>query len=148
MKLNIELVPSSSWYNNLRNVLRPAGWEKIRVQVLARANGKCEICGSRSKKLECHEKWEYNDETKVQSLSDIHALCYRCHRIKHFGLSLIQSSKGIVNINTLEDHFMRVNECSYAEFEEHVSESFRIYGERSREEWQIDISAAARYLEE
>jgi len=147
LKLEIELVPSSSWYNNLRNVLRPAGWKKIRTKILARAQGQCEICGSKSKKLECHEKWEYDDINKVQTLSDIKALCYKCHRIKHFGLSLIQSQKGIVNIETLEEHFMEVNECSYAEFEDHVNESFRIYRERSKEEWRIDISSAANYLE-
>jgi len=148
MKLNIELVPETAWYSNLRTVLVASGWNKIRQQVLVRANGHCEVCDAEAKRLECHEIWKYDDATLVQSLYDVKALCRNCHRIKHFGLSLLKSQKGQVNIQTLENHFMKVNECTYVEFKNHVNESFRAHGERSRQEWDIDISNAARYLDD
>jgi hypothetical protein len=33
--------------------------------------------------LECHEEWDYDDETHVQKLTGLIALCGRCHRVKH-----------------------------------------------------------------
>lgn len=147
MRLEIELVPSTTWYQNIRTIFKPSAWTKIRKKILERADGYCEICGSKSKKLECHEKWSYDDSTRVQRLEDIHALCYKCHRIKHFGLALIQAREGKVKIETLEKHFMEVNECSYVEFELHVNDAFIEQGERSHHEWDIDISRAADYLE-
>lgn len=148
MKLAIELVPETAWYSNLRTILMASGWNKVRQKVLARANDHCEICNAKVKRLECHEIWHYDDETLVQSLEDVKALCRKCHRIKHFGLSLIKSQKGEINIQTLEDHFTKVNECTYVEFKDHVNESFRTHGVRSREEWNIDISNVALYLDD
>ena len=148
MRLEIELVPETAWYSNLRTILATSGWNKIRQKVLDRANDCCEICNAKVKRLECHEIWNYDDETLVQSLVDVKALCRNCHRIKHFGLSLMKSQKGQVNIQTLEDHFIKVNECTYVEFKDHVNESFRTHGARSREEWEIDISNIVLYLDD
>ena len=35
-------------------------------------------------RLECHEEWEYDEETATQSVSGLLALCTPCHQVKHW----------------------------------------------------------------
>lgn len=146
MKLDIELVPSSTWYVNLRTAFKSSAWSKIRKQVVARAKGRCEICNQKASRLECHEKWNYDTDKREQKLIDILALCCKCHHIKHFGRSLVNHEKEKINIDGLVDHFMKVNNCSYAEFEKHVEDAFKEFHIRSREEWTVEISEVEKYL--
>ncbi len=44
MKLNIELVPSTSWYKNLRNQVGRDKWDMIRNETYRKYNNKCGIC--------------------------------------------------------------------------------------------------------
>ena len=82
MKLIIELVPSTSWYDNLRNCVSRQDWDKIRKKAYADADYKCEICGAKTQ-LHCHEKWNYDGEKSLQKLEGFEAICVNCHMIKH-----------------------------------------------------------------
>ena len=93
MKLEIELVPETSWYNNLRKALPRSEWDKIRKEVYEKANNKCEIC-QQDGRLNCHEKWSYDDEKNIQKLQGFQALCDKCHNIKHIGFVNVQISSG------------------------------------------------------
>jgi len=44
MKLTIELVPSSSWTNNVRAIVTKKQWDIIKVKVSSKAYSVCEIC--------------------------------------------------------------------------------------------------------
>lgn len=79
-KLNFELVPDSCWYSNLRSILTPAQWDVVRKDAYARAEGRCMICGCPAKRLEAHERWEYDESTQTQKLADVVAVCRRCTR--------------------------------------------------------------------
>ncbi len=35
-------------------------------------------------RLECHEKWRYDEETGTQSVADLLPLCTPCHQVKHW----------------------------------------------------------------
>lgn len=35
-------------------------------------------------RLDCHEEWEYDEESRTQRLSKLLALCTPCHRVKHW----------------------------------------------------------------
>ncbi|MDF1534223.1 MAG: hypothetical protein P1P69_06945 [Methanosarcinaceae archaeon] len=59
MRLEIDLVPSTAWYSNLRTNISKNKWDKIRKQSYADANHKCAICGADGR-LNCHEIWEYD----------------------------------------------------------------------------------------
>jgi predicted restriction endonuclease len=74
LKLTIELVPKTSWYSNLRNVIRPAKWDKLRKSVYAEYEHKCGICGATGGRLNCHEIWEYIDTNHEQKLIGFIAL--------------------------------------------------------------------------
>jgi hypothetical protein len=142
MKLEIELVPSSAWYTNLRSILSKKEWDYIRKMVYEHAENKCQTCGedgisqgSASHKVEAHEVWEYDDANHIQRLKYIEALCPKCHRVKHIGLAGIngQTEECIA-------HLMNVNGISRSEAVDHINKSMQVFEERSEHEWTLDIS--------
>jgi len=140
LRLTIELVPATSWYNNMRKVVPRAEWDKIRRSVYAEQNGRCGICGSEGR-LECHEVWEYDDEKHVQTLRGFIALCSLCHRVKHIGLAAIHATEGKLDYERVVQHFMKVNECSREVFEQHRKQAFAQWRDRSQYPWEVRLGA-------
>lgn len=138
LKLIIELVPSTSWYNNLRKVVPQEEWDKIRKKSYKDAGYKCTICGAEGK-LNCHEVWNYDDETHVQKLEGFIALCDLCHHIKHIGLAGILAIKRQLYMEKIIKHFMKVNSCDRKTFENHRKSAFKEWEERSTHNWQVDL---------
>ena len=137
MKLTIELVPKSAWYSNVRSNVTAAEWDVLRKECYKKATYKCEECGGKGPKhpVECHEIWEYNDETFKQTLLGLIALCPDCHSTKHVGLAQIQGRFEVV-LNQL----MKVNEITKEEAEKYVSECFDVWQKRSQNNWELDIT--------
>lgn len=144
MKLNIELVPKTAWFKNLRNLVGNTRWDEIRKEVYKEYNYQCGICGTKGK-ISCHEIWEYEDVNKIQTLIGYLALCDDCHNIKHIGLSKIRAGRGELNLSLLIKHFMKVNNCSLDDFNKHCEEAFRIWRERSHFKWKLNLS---KYIKE
>ena len=137
LKLKIELVPETSWYNNLRNSMDRKDWDRIRKQTYADYQHRCGICGDESK-LNCHEIWEYDDKNHIQKLVGFIALCDYCHHVKHIGLADILAKRGELDYQKVVEHFMKVNSCSENTFIKHRREAFDQWRERSNYEWQVD----------
>ena len=152
MKLEIDLVPSTAWYSNLKTKIPVKEWDKIRKRCYADVNYKCQICGSDGKNqifvtrgsikgtLNCHEIWEYDDNKHIQKLEGFLALCNDCHMIKHIGFASIQDSKGLLDMDKLIGHFMKVNGVSRKTFDKHHEESLKVMGERSQHEWKTNFA--------
>ena len=138
MKLEIELVPSTSWYDNLRKYIKQKDWNKIREQTNEISNFKCAICGAKGK-LNCHEIWKYDDKSHIQKLNGFTMLCNMCHFVKHIGFAGVLSGRGKLDIEKVVKHFIEVNKCNINEFESHKKKCFEIWKERSRCEWKIDL---------
>jgi len=134
MKLTIELVPSTTWYNNVRSLVSQTEWDTLRHNCYANAGYRCEICGV-SGRLECHEIWEFNNDTKTQRLAGLIALCKNCHRVKHPGLAKMKGESSLV-IN----HLMKINKITESQAIEYIEKSFEIWRERSKIDWHIDFS--------
>jgi len=139
MKLNIELVPSTQWYNNIRKVLPRKEWDKLRRQVYRDYNHTCGICGSKNSRINCHEIWVYDDSKRIQKLDGFIALCNDCHMIKHIGLAGILANKGQLDYVKLVEHFLEVNSCEKEDFDNHKNEAFKQWRIRSAKEWTIDF---------
>lgn len=114
-------------------------------------------------RLECHEEWEYDEATYTQNLVNLIALCTPCHQIKHWHLPYLywlnekdyarlpHKSKGEWRWNGhgyyawnghgfyLQDHFMRVNECTPEVMWTHVQEAAELDSRRSQVEWQVNF---------
>jgi len=138
LKLKIELVPKTSWYNNLRKYMDRKDWDRIRKQTYANYEHKCGICGNEGR-LNCHEIWEYDDKKHSQKLIGFIALCDLCHHVKHIGLAGILADEGKLDYDTVVQHFMKVNSCDKDTFVKHKREAFKQWRERSRHKWQVDL---------
>ena len=140
-KLNFEMVPDGCWYSNLRSLLSPRQWDAVRKKAYARADGRCMICGAPSKRLEAHERWEYDEENAVQRLKDIIAVCPACHDVIHIGRTSLLGREA-----EAQAHFMKVNGATQSEYHAALGEANRVHAERSRHEWVTDISALKQFL--
>lgn len=139
LKLTIELVPRTSWYDNMRKVMRPAQWDKLRKRVYAEYAYICAICGAAEGRLNCHEIWEYDDNNHEQRLKGFVALCNMCHFVKHIGLTGIFGQEGKVDYEKVVEHFMKVNGCDRETFEQHRHKAFEQWRERSKFSWRVDL---------
>ena len=137
MKLEIELVPSTTWKENVRSYVSEEEWDVIRRAVYRRAEFVCEVCGGKGEEhpVECHEVWEYDDINHVQRLKRMIALCPDCHMVKHMGLA---SSNG--RLPDAVEHYAEVNDLSFLEAMEKIEKAFEKHGERSTHEWEVDMS--------
>ena len=143
MKLEIELVPKTAWFNNLRSFLTKEEWDFVRKKCYKEANYNCEICGSQGDNwpVECHEIWEYTKTRKVK-LKGLIALCPDCHEVKHIGLAQIRG-RFYPSLN----HFMKVNNVSKQEAIKYVNSCFSLWNERNKVDWKLDVSYLKEYME-
>ncbi len=141
MKLNFEIIPDGCWYSNLRSALKQADWDTIRRDAYKRANGKCMICGAPTKRLEAHERWSYDERLGIQKLEDVVAVCHDCHSVIHIGRTQLMGDE-----NRAIDHFMKVNNCSYAEYRKALGEANETHRRRNLvSEWATDLSWLSRF---
>ena len=137
MKLTVELVPETLWFKNLRSELSRKEWDRLRKESYKKANYKCEICGGVGPKwpVECHEIWDYNDTTNVQTLKGLISLCANCHQCKHMGLAEMQG-----HYEKAKTHLAKINEIDIDEANDYLTECFAIWKKRSLKEWTTDLS--------
>jgi hypothetical protein len=138
VKLTIELVPFTSWYNNLRKYISKKDWDKIRKRTYAEYGHRCGICGAEGR-LNCHEIWEYDDKKHIQKLKGFIALCDMCHHVKHIGPAGILASEGKLDYEKVVKHFMKVNNCDDKIFKKHRERAFDEWRKRSQHEWCADL---------
>jgi len=137
-ELYIDLVPNSCWFKNVRKNVSVAEWENIRHFVYLRADNKCEICGSNSP-LEAHERWHYDNETKIQKLVRLIALCKQCHGVTHFGYSELKGKR-----EEMYNHLCKIRGFTNDEADRHILDAYKLWGDRNKFKWTLDISLIRR----
>lgn len=137
-KLQIEMIPRTSWYSNLRSELSKEDWDILRKEAYRNANWHCQICGCSGVQLHAHEIWDFNMATEVQTLIKIVALCPICHATIHYGRTC--KIEGMAGAEKVMKHFCKVNNCSLEDFNEHVREAKDLWMIRSEVNWKLDIS--------
>lgn len=140
-ELLVELIPKTCHYSNVRTTVKPIEWDKIRFISYEAANNKCEICGDTGKNqgykhaVECHEIWHYDDQNHIQKLIGLISLCPLCHLTKHIGRAMAMGRE-----NLCYTQLAKVNKWTQKQIQEHVLSSFELHKERSKHEWELDIS--------
>jgi hypothetical protein len=142
-RLTLELVPKTSWYNNVRALVDEDGWDRIRRQVWRQARYRCEICGGRGPEhpVECHEVWRYDDRARIQALVRMIALCPACHQVNHFGLAEVRG-KGA----QARAHLARVNGWTLEQADAYIAEAFQVWARRSAGPWTLDLEGLRPYV--
>jgi hypothetical protein len=138
--LFVDLIPSSCWFTNVRTCVRPADWERVKALVVGRAGQRCEACGGAAEPshglwLEAHERWSYDDATRVQTLRRLVCLCTRCHRSTHFGFAEVTGQAAQAHA-----HLCAVNGWSTADADAHIAMAARTWRARSAIDWTLDLS--------
>ena len=138
LRLTIDLVPETSWCKNLRKMIPPRTWERIRREASAKSGNRCAICGAEGR-LNCHEMWRYDDRHNVQRLVGFVALCNLCHHVKHIGLAVILAAEGRLSYERVVEHFLEVNNCDRGTFAKHKTSAFAKWRDRSQRAWTTDL---------
>ena len=140
LPLNFELIPTGAWNFNLRTELPKKAWDLLRQIAYQKSDYKCSICNCKPKRLEAHEVWDFNKDTKVQKLVDIKALCHNCHSVVHINRTILigQEDRAI-------SHFKKVNKVDYSAFISALKDANEKNQELSTiDEWSLDLN----YLKE
>ena len=130
LRLTIELVPNTLWGDSLYKSLRRSVWNKLRKQVIAQQNARCGICQVENVTLICHEIWQYDDMSHTRILTGLIAICAMCDHCKHLGLTKNLAVENKLDLSKVIEHFMRVNQCSYEEYQAYDNEAFKIWREK------------------
>ena len=137
MKLELHLIPQTSFYLNLREFLGTR-WNILSKNIRTYNDFTCQYCNAKKepKNIHLHEVWKFYTEEKIQKLVGFECLCNVCHSVHHWGCSQI---KGL-NMDFLAKHACSINDCSLDEWNLYVIECFNEWQERSLIKWNIDIS--------
>lgn len=111
-------------------------WSELSKNIIQSRDSMCELCGS-SSKLHCHEVWNWNLETREQTLEKLQCLCNKCHQVKHLGLTELFVSQGKLRYESVIEHFIKINGCEEWAFWKHRQEEFLKWQERSKYEWDL-----------
>ena len=145
-RLFVDMIPSTAWYANVRSMIHPAEWDRVRAFVYRRANHRCECCGVDTSDptagpggtktwLEAHERWAYDSRHGVQTLKRLVALCHECHEATHMGLAQVND-----RASEATAHLARVRGESVAAANAHIARETKLWNQRSALDWTADIS--------
>ena len=136
--LYVDLIPSTSWFTNVRSCVDPGQWDALRSMVYRRAGQRCEICGADRgqgrNRLEAHERWSYDTASSVQTLRRLIALCWSCHRTTHYGFGEVTGTADLAIA-----HLRAVNGWSAADAQAHIDTAYELWSLRSTRLWQLDL---------
>lgn len=110
-------------------------WDKIRERELRRAEYGCEICKASEGVLECHEKWDYDEDTLTQRLIGYEVVCRDCDIVLHLGRV---SCYGL--LDKAEAHFVKVTGLTESDFKKVAEAAMEEWANRSKHTWHIDVS--------
>lgn len=127
VKLTIEMLPKGAWNNDFSKTLPKKEWDILRNECYERANHKCQICGYATDELDAHEVWDFDVESRTQTLVDIIGICSKCHGVKH-----IRNSQRLGYGQDAKMHFINVNECSELEFASQLARAKMEFEERNK----------------
>ena len=86
--------------------------------------------------LHAHEVWSYDEKKAVQKLEKVIAVCPDCHSVIHIGFTQLKGDE-----KRAEEHFMKVNGCSYAEYRQALGKANEEHKRRNQvSEWTLDLS--------
>ena len=143
MLINVELIPSTAFYKNIRSEFSTHDWDLLRRYVYREADYNCQICGGRGPNhpVECHELWSYN--YPIQKIIDLVALCPACHECHHVGRAEKQGRLEVVT-----EHIIYVNSWTRSKTIDHIRKAFETWAIRSRSQWELDLSPAHQLVKE
>lgn len=132
--LTPEMLPVTTWEQNVRHLLGVEVWDRMRRHSYKSAGYRCEICGEGGR-LEAHEAWTLANETCVQKLDRILALCPLCHKAHHLGIA-----KRLGMLLDVQRHMQKVNGWTGLQLTAAIAEAYDVWEQRCEWPWTVDLS--------
>ncbi|MEV6680836.1 DUF5710 domain-containing protein [Streptomyces erythrochromogenes] len=137
--LFVDLVPQTCWFTNVRSCVAKKDWERLRRMITRRAEQRCEICGAEEDRetkrwLEAHERWTFDERTRVQTLKRLICLCTDCHTVTHFGYAQVRGVEAEAFA-----HLVKVTRMTVPQSRQHVASAFAVWEKRSQVTWNLDL---------
>lgn len=129
-----DMLPASTWEENLRTALPADKWNALRKHCYAAAGHRCRICGA-SGKVEAHELWEFDDVFGIQKLIGLVCLCPICHKAKHYGFA-----RRLGLISEVTEKIKEVNGWDTRMLDAALVKLQARTDERSKYHWELDLS--------
>lgn len=129
-----EMLPVTTWEQNIRHLQGTEAWDRMRRHAYRAAGFRCEICGA-SGRLEAHEKWELANETCIQRLTGIQALCPLCHKAHHLGIA-----QRLGMLADVQRHLQHVNGWTFSQLNAGIQDAYETWEQRCDWPWQVDLS--------
>ena len=129
-----EMLPVTTWEQNVRGLYGLELWDRMRKHAYQAAGFRCEICAAQGR-LEAHEAWELSNETAVQRLTGLQALCPLCHKAKHLGIA-----RRLGMLAQVKQQLLRVNGWTASRLEFEIREAYEVWEQRCEWPWTVDLS--------
>ena len=137
-RLMPELIPAPFWgVSAYRHFGKTKPWKEIRQDTLANADYRCESCEADGPQLACHDKWKYDDKTRVATLVGFEIRCLLCHNATHVGRA--------IELGFEQDaiqQLRKVNRCADREVVEMIAAARSQWEKRSEKKWTVAIAPA------
>ena len=166
--LHKDLIPSTTWFNNVRSCISSYSWDKLRHKIYERVDYKCECCGIDCKNNRLYEPPEFVTETINASSSDFdgeiernkwNTIRIEAHeRWQYDFLNQVQklvrivalchrchtsTHMGLANLRGLHrlayEHMKKVNNWDDKKLEQDCKERSDLYRRASLVNWKLNI---------
>ena len=112
-------------------------WKKqIRGDTLADANDCCSVCKSSDGRMNCHEKWGYDDKRLVATLMGFEIHCSNCDLVAHAGRAFKLGYGETVIL-----HLCAINHWDTKYAVTVLKHAMNVWIRRSEEEWKIEVAS-------
>jgi hypothetical protein len=140
LKLAMEPIPNTLWGKALSNFYSNSPkWKAIKAYIAFKEGSTCWICGWKGK-LEAHEFFSYNLDTRTQKLEAIHHICYLCHAVIHIGRTRNMFALFPEKIEEVNKHFLRVNGLKDTSIKPYIRNWMDLEAKRnSIKDWKQDF---------
>ena len=136
-----DMLPTTAFESNLRTVLKPEEWDRLRRFCYQSAGNTCVACGSRGEPhVEAHEAWRFDTERGTQSLSGLLCLCPTCHKAKHLGFA-----QRIGRLPQVLNRLMWLNDWDDRSLETELEKVQARQVALSKYTWTLDLSFLRKY---
>ena len=127
------LAATTSASGAVATMLTADEWDSIRHHVYTKYDHTCPHCSAPADRA--NVLWDYNMNTRIQSLVGIEATCPQCGLASHY-----QAFKTDMTDDMVPQHLMQVNGWTLAQVEAHLAQALAEYETRSAVSWTMDAS--------
>ena len=168
-----DLIPRTTWFNNVRKCVTKGSWDKLRKRIYERVNYKCECCNKDCRVRKTYTGEEYEDEKITppsdefnahDELSRWNTIQLEAHERWSFDYeNQIQKLEriialchrchtathlGLADLRGLKQlafkHMKKVNDWNDEQLRQHNEEQSAIWHKRNRIDWKLNIDIVTK----